>query len=169
MCSFNRGNIEGTNSSEICVQCLCMYVLCLQSDWFCRLNWQRVDIYICEKSLEMCICLWVWLSCVVDRTLKSNYYYYSQRNGCSIGLRIEMGDVGGGAQGWGWRSTEIWSKFSSSLLVQLNSVKFQMVSRHSGNSIYMCSAPSPEVSPVLCLIHTFPHCCVWYILFQCLC
>ena len=45
MCSFNRGNTEGTNSSEICVWCLCMYVSCLWSDWFCRLTWQRVDIY----------------------------------------------------------------------------------------------------------------------------
>ena len=34
------------NSSKICVCCLCMYVLCLQRDWFCRLTWQRVDIYI---------------------------------------------------------------------------------------------------------------------------
>ena len=33
-----------------------MYVLCLQSDWFCTdltESW-----YVCEKSLEMCICLW---------------------------------------------------------------------------------------------------------------
>ena len=63
MCSFNRGNIEGTNSSNICVWCLCMYVLCLRSDWFCRLSWQRVDIYTCEESLEMCICLWPEFDC----------------------------------------------------------------------------------------------------------
>ena len=39
-------------------------LLCWRSR-FCRLTWQRVDIYICEKSLEMCICLWPefdWLS-----------------------------------------------------------------------------------------------------------
>ena len=29
MCSFNRGNIEGTNSLKICVWCLYLYVLCL--------------------------------------------------------------------------------------------------------------------------------------------
>ena len=63
MCSFNRGNIQGTNSSKICVWCLCIYVLCLWSDWFCRLTWQRVDNYICEKSLEMCSCLWPEFDC----------------------------------------------------------------------------------------------------------
>ena len=25
MCSFNRGNIEGTNVLKICVYCLCVY------------------------------------------------------------------------------------------------------------------------------------------------
>ena len=63
MCSFNRGISEGTNSSKICVWCLCKYVLCLWNDWFGRLTWQRVEIYICEKSLEMCICLWPELDC----------------------------------------------------------------------------------------------------------
>ena len=63
MCSFNRGNIEGTNSSKICVWCLCMYILCLRIDWFCRLTWLRVDIYIWKKSLEMCICLWPEFDC----------------------------------------------------------------------------------------------------------
>ena len=38
-----------------------MYVLCLQSDWFCRLTWLRVDI--CEKSLETCTCLWPEFDC----------------------------------------------------------------------------------------------------------
>ena len=55
MCSFNRVILKGLTLQKICVWCLCMYVLCLQSDWFCRLIWQRVDI--CEKSLEMCTCL----------------------------------------------------------------------------------------------------------------
>ena len=54
MCSFNRGSTEGTNSLKICVWCLCMYVLCLQS--VC--GW-----YIREKSLEMCICLWLEFDC----------------------------------------------------------------------------------------------------------
>ena len=59
-----------------------MYVcFMLQSDCFCRLTSQRVDIYmweefinvyllmtwvwyICEKSLEMCICLWHEFDCL---------------------------------------------------------------------------------------------------------
>ena len=61
MCSFNRGNIEGTNSSKICVWCLCVYVLCLRRDWFCGLTWQRVEKG--EKSLEMYICLWPEFDC----------------------------------------------------------------------------------------------------------
>ena len=55
--------IEGTNASKFFVWCLCMYVLCLWSDWFCRLTWQRVDVIICEKSLEMCIFLWRVFDC----------------------------------------------------------------------------------------------------------
>ena len=93
-----------TNSLNLCVSDVCVYMyvcevigfdlniffiqdkikiqrIVMWSDWFCRLTWQRVDIYICEKSLETCICLWPefvlrW-PCVVDRTLKSNYYYFS--------------------------------------------------------------------------------------------
>ena len=38
MCSFDRGNVEGTGSLKICVRYLCMYVLCLRGDWFCRLT-----------------------------------------------------------------------------------------------------------------------------------
>ena len=79
MCSFNRGNIEGTNSSKICVWCLCMYVLCLWSDLFCRLTWQRVDTYV--RRVQKCVFAYdlsltvLRRPCVVDRTLKSNYYY----------------------------------------------------------------------------------------------
>ena len=51
MCSFNRGNTEGTNSLKMCVWCLCMHVLCLWRDWFCRLTWQKGD-NVCEKNLE---------------------------------------------------------------------------------------------------------------------
>lgn len=36
MCSFNRGNIEGTDSANLCL----MYVLCLHGDWFCVLTWE---------------------------------------------------------------------------------------------------------------------------------
>ena len=57
MCSFYRGNIEGTNSSKIYVWCLWMYVLCLRSDWLTE-GW-----CICEKSLEMCICFWPEFDC----------------------------------------------------------------------------------------------------------
>ena len=78
MCSFNRGNIKGTNSSKICVWCLCLYDLCLQSDWFRRFTWQRV--YMWEEFRNVYLLMtWVWLSwgdCVVDRTCKSNYYYH---------------------------------------------------------------------------------------------
>ena len=45
--------------SDVCVYI--QYVLCLWSDWFCRLTWQ--GWYICEKSLEMCICLWPEFDC----------------------------------------------------------------------------------------------------------
>ena len=58
MCYFNSGNIEGTNSSEMCVWCLCSvitvenckvptpqlkalyvcFVLCLHRAWFCGLT-----------------------------------------------------------------------------------------------------------------------------------
>ena len=36
-----------------------IYVLCLRSDWLDR----GLIIYICEKSLEMCICLWPEFDC----------------------------------------------------------------------------------------------------------
>ena len=38
-CSFNRGNIEGTNSSNLCLMCVYVcFVLCLRSDRFCGLT-----------------------------------------------------------------------------------------------------------------------------------
>ena len=72
MCSFNRGNIEGTNSSKICVWCLCVYVLCLRRDWFCGLTWQRVYIYI-RRVLKYAFAY--DLSSTVLRW-PSYYYYY---------------------------------------------------------------------------------------------
>ena len=37
--SFNRGNIEGTNSSKMCVTFVYVcFVLCLRSDWLCGLT-----------------------------------------------------------------------------------------------------------------------------------
>ena len=61
MCSFNRGNIEGTNSSKICVWCLYMYVLCLRSDCFCRLTCRL--IYKWEEFRNVYLLMTrVWLS-----------------------------------------------------------------------------------------------------------
>ena len=79
MCSFNRGNIEGTNSLKIDVWCLCMYVLCLWNDWLCRLTWQRVDMYVRRVwkrvfAYDLSLTVQRW-PCVADRTLKSDYYY----------------------------------------------------------------------------------------------
>ena len=37
------------------------FVLCLWSDWFCRLTWQRV--YIQKRSFQMCICLSAEFDC----------------------------------------------------------------------------------------------------------
>ena len=42
MCSFNRGNTEGTKSSQICV-CFVSWSLC--KGWFCRLAWEKVCIW----------------------------------------------------------------------------------------------------------------------------
>ena len=52
MCSFNRGNIEVTNSLEICVWCLCMFYVYevigfvdwLDYIWACdKRSWSKVD------------------------------------------------------------------------------------------------------------------------------
>ena len=59
MCSCNRGNIEGTNSSKICVWCLCIHV-CF--------------VFVKEFAYDPSLTVLRW-PCVVDRTLKSNYYY----------------------------------------------------------------------------------------------
>ena len=94
MCSFNRGNIEGTNSSKICIWCLCVYVLCLRGDWFCRLTWQRVDIYVgrvwkCVFACDLSLTVLRW-PCVVDRTLKSNYYYYYHHSQSASGYKAHQ-------------------------------------------------------------------------------
>ena len=69
-----------------------MYVLCLWSDWFCRLTWQRVDIYVrrvwkCVFAYDLSLTVLSW-PCVVDWTLKSSYYYYYyfcfQPTACSL-------------------------------------------------------------------------------------
>ena len=44
MCSFNSGNTEGTDSSKMCVWCLCVFffLLCLCTDWFCGVTCETV-------------------------------------------------------------------------------------------------------------------------------
>ena len=37
---------------------LCLMFVYVRSDWFCRLTRLTEGWYICEKSWEMCICLW---------------------------------------------------------------------------------------------------------------
>ena len=99
MCSFNRGNVEGTNSSKMCVWCLCMYVLFYVCKVIGFVDWLGKG-YIYEKRFEMRICLcpefecpevtlcgWQNIKiqllqslivlrwpCVGYRTLNSNYY-----------------------------------------------------------------------------------------------
>ena len=58
MCSIDRGNIEGTNSSKIGLmfdvyECVVFVSVCMHRDWFCGLTWEMVYIYIHEKSFEM--------------------------------------------------------------------------------------------------------------------
>ena len=75
-CSFNRGNTEATNSSNIGVWSLCMHVLvyvCVRIDFVYGLE----KGCICQTNSEMCICVWPSLlvprrPSVADRTLKSN-------------------------------------------------------------------------------------------------
>ena len=75
MCSFNTGNTEGTNSSEICVWCLCMYILFYVCAGISFVDWVEKE-YKYEKGFEMCIiCLWQSLvvlrcPCAVDWMLK---------------------------------------------------------------------------------------------------
>ena len=47
MCSFNRGNIERTNSSKICIWCLCMFVLFYIRIGFIELL-EKANIYLRE-------------------------------------------------------------------------------------------------------------------------
>ena len=70
VCSFNRGNIKGTNSSKICVWCLCMSVLfCVRVgigfvDWLEK-GWEEFwSVHLLMTDFDFP---------EVDRTLKSNY------------------------------------------------------------------------------------------------
>ena len=62
MRSFNRGNIEATNSSNTGVRSLCMHVLvyvCVGIDFVYGLEKGSV----CQKSSEMCIFLMTKFAC----------------------------------------------------------------------------------------------------------
>ena len=59
---------------------LCLMFVYVRSDWFCRLTRQNVDVYVrraekCAFAYDLSLTVLRW-PCVVDRTLKSNYYYY---------------------------------------------------------------------------------------------
>ena len=64
---------------------------------FCWLTWQRVDTYMWEEFRNVYLLMtWVWPAflrwpCVVDGTLKSNYYYYCTRLFC-MALVEQLGD-----------------------------------------------------------------------------
>ena len=86
MCSFNRGNTEGTNSSKICVWCLCLYVLfyvCVGIVFWTDLRKPlslSLSIYIYERFCSVRLLMTDFNSMflrwprVVDRTLKSSFY-----------------------------------------------------------------------------------------------
>ena len=77
MCFFNKANIEGADSSEICVWCLCyrcvLFYICV---WIDFERWleksQKVFIYVRNflKCAFACNRVWVsWADCVVDSYL----------------------------------------------------------------------------------------------------
>ena len=55
MCSFNRGNSEGTNFENLCL--MFVYVCFTFAKWLVLESDSTEGWYICEKSLEMCVCL----------------------------------------------------------------------------------------------------------------
>ena len=63
LCALLTGVIlKGLFFKNLCLMCVHVcFVLCLWSDWFCGLTWQKV--YISENSFEMCICLWPEFDC----------------------------------------------------------------------------------------------------------
>ena len=74
--SFNRDNIGGTNSSKICVWCLCMYIsfyVCVEIDF---VDWLKKGV-IYMRDLEVWLCL--WLSLIVLRWL---CVYSILKSGC---------------------------------------------------------------------------------------
>ena len=109
MCSSKRGDIEGTNSSKIC---LFLYVCSMFAKWFHGVVDDLTEGWcICEKSLELCICLWPKFVCpevtpCVDKTLKSYYY-------C---LFVFFGG-GGGCCCW-WVGGYCWGRWGSCCCVQ---------------------------------------------------
>ena len=58
MCSFNRGAIEGANSSKKIVWCF------MFAKWLVLWIALTEGAYICERHLEMCVCLWPEFDCL---------------------------------------------------------------------------------------------------------
>ena len=55
VCSFNRGNIERTNSLKVCVGCLCMICVCVGTrfvDWTVGLTteFDWPDVTLCSRQ-----------------------------------------------------------------------------------------------------------------------
>ena len=78
VCSFDRGNIEGTSSLKICVWCLCIHVLfyvCLGIGFVHWLDKRLICIYI--RRVLKCVFVYsrVWLSWGVKIQLLSNYWH----------------------------------------------------------------------------------------------
>ena len=79
MCSFNRGNIEGTNTLKIYAWWLCIYIyVCEVIDFVDWLDGGLIHMWeefrnVFAYDLSLTFLRW---PCVVDRTLKSSYYYY---------------------------------------------------------------------------------------------
>ena len=69
---FKRGNAEGTNSSQICIWCLCRYVLFYVCTGIGFVEWHEKRLVICEKSFEIQhVCLW-WEFDLLEVTLCSH-------------------------------------------------------------------------------------------------
>ena len=84
LCALLTGVIlKGLTLRKFVSDVLCMQVLYLWSDWFCRLTWQIDLIYMWEefRNVHLLMTVLRWL-CVVDRTLKSNYHCYSVQCMC---------------------------------------------------------------------------------------
>ena len=74
MCFFNTGNIEGTNSSNVCV-CMCYFILC--TDWFCGVYLKGFTYNVIWEEFwngQLLMTLFdrpMW-PCALDGTFKAN-------------------------------------------------------------------------------------------------